>query len=324
MFLHMLPAESFHNKHLDIFTPDFLIPAVRLAVRGLNALIVLLLLSGCTNLVFQPMRPHFTSPDAYGILYEDVYIKTDDNITLHGWKLLAGDTGAGNIVAGDNTNGSILFFHGNGENISTHFANVAWLTRYGFDVYLFDYRGYGKSGGWPQLDAVIADLEPMYAYAIGQLPEQEKLTVIGHSLGGSLAIYSVAHSGYRHRIKSLITVEAFSDYHEVAQDMLSTSWLTWLFQWPLSFTIDNTYSPLEVVAKVSPVPLLIMHSEQDKLIPLYHAQALYAAAYEPKKLQLVDSDHNHVFNRKENRELLLGYLLKDLPVLDGERFKQAQ
>lgn len=294
-----MTSEVPHNKYLNFLA------------TSLSGFIVLVLLSGCTNLIFQPMRPHYTSPDAHGVLYEDIYIKTADNVRLHGWKLLASH----------NTNGSVLFFHGNGDNISTHFANVYWLTEHGFDVYLFDYRGYGKSEGLPQLDAVISDVEDMLAYTVRQLPEDEKLIVMGHSLGGSVSIYGVAHSGYRDRIKALVTVEAFSDYHDIAQDMLATSWLTWLFQWPLSFTIDNSYSPLDAVAGVSPVPLLIMHSKYDELIPFYHAEALYFSARQPKKLQLVDSDHNHVFNKMENRELLLEYLLKELPELDKKRRK---
>jgi fermentation-respiration switch protein FrsA (DUF1100 family) len=58
-----------------------------------------------------------------------------------------------------------------------------------------------------------------------------------------------------------------------------------------------------------------MHSKHDEIIPFYHAEVLYDAARQPKKLQIVDSDHNHVFNKKGNRELLLRYLLKELPEL---------
>ena len=271
---------------------------------ALNCLWVflILILSGvqlsCTNVLFQPQRVQFATPDRLGVMYEDVEFETHDQIKLHGWKLLASAE----------LRGTVLFFHGNGENISTHFANVHWLTDHGYDVYLFDYRGYGKSEGEAELDAVISDMEMMIAYGVKQLPEDKKLIVLGHSLGGSLAIHAVAHSEFKYRIEALITVEAFSDYHEVTQDVLSTSWLTWLLQWPLSFTVDNTYSPLNSVAQIAPIPLVLMHSKQDEIIPFEHADYLYEAAVEPKKLQVVTGWHNMIFSNQKNRELLLNYL----------------
>lgn len=268
------------------------------ALQRVVLMVMLVMLTGCTSLIFQPLRPHYMTPDILGVLYEDINLQVSDDVRLHGWKLLAEN----------NTNGSVLYFHGNAENISTHFANVHWLTEYGFDVYLFDYRGYGKSEGVPQLDAVILDMESMIGFSVKQIPEKEKLTIIGHSLGASLAIYAVAHSQYKKHIRSLVSVEAFADYRDVTQDALSTSWITWLFQWPLSFTVDNSYRPVDAVKEIAPIPLMIMHSKSDEIIPFYHAEELYAAAREPKTLRLVDSNHNHVFNKQEHRELLLDYL----------------
>ncbi len=263
-------------------------------------LFVLVSLTGCTSFLFQPHRPIYATPDMLEVLYEDIFIETSDNLRLHGWKLLAED----------NTEGSVLYFHGNAENISTHFTNVFWLTKHGFDVYLFDYRGYGKSEGTAQLDAIISDMDTMIGYAVKQIPQKEKLAVVGHSLGGALAIYGVAKTGHKDRIKVLLTVEAFADYRDATQDVLSLNWLTWLFQWPLSFTVDNSYRPANVIAEVAPVPLVIMHSKQDRIIPFYHAEKLYAAAGQPKKLQLITGSHSLVFNEAENRRLILEYLIK--------------
>ncbi len=256
------------------------------------------MLLACTHLLFQPQRAQFATPHQFGVLYEEVVIKTQDQPNLHGWMLLSN----GDAI------GTVLFFHGNGENISTHFANIHWLTEHGYNVYLFDYRGYGKSDGYAQLDGVISDAEAMIRYSAAQIPTEEKLVVIGHSLGGSLALHAVAHSDYKSRIKTLITVEAFADYHQITQDVLSTSWLTWLFQWPLSFVIDNSYRPLNAVAKISPIPLLLMHSEQDQIIPFRHAQSLYDAAAQPKTLQIIKGRHNFIFNSLKNRKIVLEYL----------------
>jgi fermentation-respiration switch protein FrsA (DUF1100 family) len=249
-------------------------------------------------MLFAPYKEHFYTPDIFNVSYEDVYLESDLGLSLHGWRLKTSQHKKGNI----------LFLHGNGENISTHFANMYWLVEHGYDGYIFDYRGYGKSEGVAELDGVIRDVDVMINYVIEQTPDEEQVIVIGHSLGGALAIYAVAESGRKHNISTLVTIEAFSDYRDITQDVLSTSWLTWLFQWPLSFTIDNSYSPVDVIDKVSPVPLLVMHSPEDMMINIYHGRALYAAALEPKKFVETEGDHNNIFKFEGNRKLLLDYL----------------
>ena len=268
-----------------------------------------LFLSACSNFLFFPVKPFPVTPDAADILYEDIYLDTVDGLKLHGWKLYAEEDKLDEGRAEQKTAGTILFFHGNGDNVSTQLPNTFWLAKEGYDLYVFDYRGYGQSEGEAELDTTINDMELMIAYVAKQLDADEKLIVLGHSLGGSMSIYSVANSAYRDRIKALITVEAFSDYHDVTQDVLSNSWLFWLFQWPLSFTIDNSYRPLDYIASVSPVSVLILHSESDEMIDMYHAERLFEAAKEPKSFRLIDSNHNNVFAKSANRKLLLDYLL---------------
>ncbi len=262
------------------------------------ALFLIITLTSCTNLLFFPVKSYPITPDAAGIQYQDLFIKADDGMLLHGWKMLAEK----------DRKGTILFFHGNGDNVSTQLPNTFWLAKEGYDLYVFDYREYGQSQGEVNLDTTIADMELMIGHVAEQLPVNEKLIVIGHSLGGAMSIYVVAHSAYRDRIESLITVEAFSDYHDVTQEALSKSWLLWLFQWPLSFTIDNSYRPLDAIGLISPIPVAVIHSELDEMIAMYHAERLFDAANEPKSLILIDSNHSNVFVSKANRQILFDYL----------------
>ena len=235
--------------------------------RGLKHVILLscvLLVAGCTDLIFYPMREHVLTPDALGIKYQDIFVETADELQLHGWKLFTEAE----------PRGALLFFHGNAENISTHIGNVFWLVERGYEVYLFDYRGYGRSQGEAELDPIVDDMQRLIGFTVTALPADRNLIVMGQSLGASLSIYAIAHSRHRDRIAALVSVAAFSDYHDIAQDALAKSWLFWFFQWPLSKTISNTYSPVESVARVAPVPIFIMHSAQDEIIPFYHAQRL--------------------------------------------------
>ena len=263
----------------------------------------ILFLSACSNFLFLPTRYYPVTPDAVDIRYEDIFIETADGIKLHGWKLFADVKSTEDKVAG-----SIIFFHGNGDNVSTQLPNTFWLVKEGYDLYVFDYREYGLSQGKAELDTTIADMELMLAYVVNQLPDDEKLIVMGHSLGASMSIYSVAHSHYKNRLKALITIEAFSDYHDVTQEVLSKSWLFWLFQWPLSYLIDNTYRPLDSIAQVSPVPVFIVHSQSDEMIDMHHADSLFEMAKEPKAFGLINSNHSNILTSKENRLVISDYL----------------
>ncbi|MDT8283309.1 MAG: alpha/beta hydrolase [Gammaproteobacteria bacterium] len=261
-------------------------------------LITICCISACSNLLFVPVKPFPLTPDGAGLQYEDQFIDTADNMQLHGWKVFAEKKRVGNI----------LFFHGNGDNVSTQLPNTFWLAKEGYDLYFYDYRGYGLSQGTSTLDDTINDTELMIGHVVEQLADDEKLIVIGHSLGGSMAIYTVAHSAYRDRIEALISIEAFSDYHDVTQDVLSKSWLLWALQWPLSFTVDNSYRPLDSIGLISPIPVAIIHSEADEMIPMYHAETLFGAAKQPKSFLLINSNHSNVLFLKDNRQVLFDYL----------------
>lgn len=282
-------------------------PAGHFIPTRLLMLIMLLQLTGCTSLLFYPMQTQVTTPEQLGTHYDDLYLTTEDNTRLHGWKL----------YAETQRRGAILYFHGNAENISTHFRNVLWLTKLGYDVYLFDYRGYGYSEGEPDLDLIIRDAELMIGNIVTR-QDTSNIIIIGQSLGGSIAIYAVAHSAYKDNITALISVSAFSDYRAVAQDTLSKSWLFWLFQWPLSYTISNEYSPVESVAQVAPIPLIIMHSPNDQIIEPYHAERLFEKAKQPKQLLQVEGSHNAVFKYDSNRDAMLETLGKLQKIPDNQ------
>ena len=266
----------------------------------LTLVIMALMLQACSNVLFYPTRQLLLTPDKVNLKYSDVTLASADGVLLHGWFL----------PASGEVRGNILFLHGNGENISTHLATVYWLPAQGYNVYLFDYRGYGQSQGSVDLAGSIADIEAMIAHVAAHPSTPGGMIVFGHSLGASMGLYAVAQSPHKSDIAAMISISAFSDYGAVVRDMLSRSWLTWPVQWPLSLAINNRYSPKRFIAGIAPVPVLVMHSAADEIIETYHAQILFQAAAEPKYFQLLQSDHNHVFNSEENRQLLLQWLAR--------------
>lgn len=273
-------------------------------MRSLSILIMSVSLSACTGVFFQPQQTQYLTPDKIGLVYEDVEFRSADGLKLHGWWL----------PAKGQAKGTVVFFHGNAENISTHIANVYWLPDQNYNVFLPDYRGYGKSEGEPTLAGVQDDLNSAMKYLLQRKDiDTERIVILAQSLGGALAIYNVAHSPYRAKIKALITESTFSDYRRITQEKLASFWLTWPLQWPLSFTIDNDYSPLVVVNKISPIPLLIIHGDKDNVVPYTHGQILFEAAAQPKEMWVVEGGaHIDAFRKKVYQDKLLDYLNKTL------------
>ena len=140
------------------------------------------------------------TPGKFGLAYEPVHFASEDGTGLYGWFLPA----RGEAAA------TVLFLHGNAENISTHIASVAWLPARGFNVFLFDYRGYGASGGKPTLAGAQHDTEAaMQVLLLRADIDRSRIVVFGQSLGGALAAYYVAHARSRDAIRALVSDSAF-------------------------------------------------------------------------------------------------------------------
>jgi hypothetical protein len=259
-----------------------------------------LLLAACTEIVFQPMRPLLRTPDEIGLDYEDVYFESHDGTRLHGWFLSA--EGA--------AKGTVLQLHGNAENISTHIGSVYWLPARGFNVMLLDYRGYGLSGGEPSLAGAVEDVESAVEWLLRQKQSDRRhVVVLGQSLGGALGAYAIATSGLSSQICALILDSTFGDYRDVAREKFGEIWFTWLFQYPLSWTIDDYYAPIRVISRISPTPILVIHSIQDPIIPAHHAHRMFDAAGQPKELWIVpDGLHISALSKPEIRDRLVAYL----------------
>ncbi len=272
----------------------------RLLIIGLLAVS----LFGCSNVFFQPYRGHVRTPAQLNLAFEDVYFQAGDSTPLHAWFLPA----QGKAI------GTILFLHGNAENISTHIGSVYWLPARGFNVFLLDYRGYGVSEGTPSFAGVQDDVDSALKILLQRKDvQQDRIVVFGQSLGGAIAIYYVAHSRYRQNIRALVTESAFFSQRQIAREKLSSFWLTWPLQYPLSWTVSNAYSPSDSVAQISPIPFLVIHGDQDQIVPLYHGQRLFELAKEPKQLWVVKGGgHIEAFRHQVYRDQFIAYLTKIL------------
>ena len=227
-----------------------------------------------SHLVFYPEagREIVAAPSHVGLPYKDVRLTTDDGLSLHGWFIPAAEA-----------RGTVLFLHGNAGNISHRIDTLQMFHRLGYSTLIFDYRGYGSSGGTPSEQGTYRDAEAAWRY----LTEQRRIpscriVLFGESLGGAVASWLAA----RQKPAALVIASGFTSVPDLAQHFYPYLPVRWL-----AHLRYDTRKNLRAVA----VPVLIAHSPEDEIIPFEHGQALYAAANSPKRFLELGGGHNDGF-----------------------------
>lgn len=268
-------------------------------------LFLLFAVSGCSGMFYYPSTGLVLTPKMVGIHYEPVDLPSTDQVILHGWYLHSDNTS--NL----GPRALVLYLHGNAGNISSHLPSVAWMTKGGLDVLMFDYRGYGVSTGTAEIDGLHDDVRVVLLKA-RDLAEQQgmPLIVFAQSLGGAMAINVIAHFEYKQDISALVVEGVFSSYRAIAREKMRQIWATWLFSWPASLLFTDIYSPIAAIKSVSPIPLLMIHGDRDEIVNVENARALFEQALEPKELWIAEGyDHLGGSYSAQGRERFWRFIL---------------
>ena len=235
-----------------------------------RALVLVFCLAGCVQGAFyHPDRVLYDTPKRLGLAFEQVVFQSADGTRLVGWFIPAGG-----YADPRKAKGTVVHFHGNAQNMSAHWQYVDWVPQRGFNLFVFDYRGYGASEGSPEPKGVFEDSRAALDY-VRSRPDVDasRLLVFGQSLGGTNAIAAVG-SGNRAGVKAVAIESTFYSYSSIASEKLIGA----------GSLADDTYSAERFIAALSPTPLLLLHGTADAVIPYSHSEKLFAKAAEPKRL----------------------------------------
>lgn len=242
-------------------------------------LFVIWLSSNEPRFLYHPSRNIEQTPDQLGLKYENITLTTSDGVRINGW------FAPGENLAEDGhvTRLTVLFFHGNAGNISHRLEKMAIFRDLGVDTFIIDYRGFGRSEGQPNEEGTYRDAQAAYEY----LTQQRKLkppsiVVYGESLGSAIATDLAS----KVPVGGFVLEEGFTSTADVGQEMFPF--------FPIHWLVRNKYDTIGKLPGIH-IPLLILHSRDDKLIGFNHGQRLFAAANDPKQFVELRGGHNDAF-----------------------------
>jgi uncharacterized protein len=223
---------------------------------------------GQNRLLYFPTGRLATTPAALGLDADDLPVVTEDGVRLHGWWI----RGSGKRV--------LLFFHGNAGNIADRLERTKILnTRFGLDVFLVDYRGYGRSQGSPSEEGLYRDARAVYTAAVSAGFRPEQIVVFGESLGAAVAV----DLARRWACAGLVLEAPFLSIPAVAR-----------IHYPFvpAFFIRSRFDNLAKIADVT-APKLILVPELDDVVPPIHGRRLFETAQGARELLVVPGAHHN-------------------------------
>jgi len=271
-------------------------------LRFSRLLILSLSLTGCMSLLYAPRIPmrKIYDPQQLNMNFENIEFDNADGTRVSAWWFPAKKQPA---------KGTFVFFHGNGENMTTHFLALSWLPDAGYNYFIFDYPGYGVSPGVPSPDNVLSAGIAAIQW-VHDNKDPSPLIVYGQSLGGNIAHRSVLDLKDKISFRCLILDGTFLSYRGIAREKFSEHWFLWPLQ-PIAWLLmSDTYAPKEI-DKRAPIPLLVVHGMKDKVVDPEFGDELFTKAPDPKLQWKIENGHhgdNFFGANEQNRQRLLDYL----------------
>lgn len=224
--------------------------------------------------LFFPAADLYRSPASGGLDFEDVHFDSGGN-TLHGWYMPA----SGEKV--------VLWMHGNAGNIADRLDQAVDMKRaLGVSSFMFDYRGYGRSGGKPTEAGLYEDAQAAFNWLTESRGiDPGKIILYGHSLGTAVAVDLALREGYR--AGGMVLESPFISAAAMAKEIY--------FGLPVGLIMSVKLDNIGRIGNVK-MPILIIHGVKDTVIPFKMGKELFDAAPEPKTfLPIANGDHSDCY-----------------------------
>jgi len=250
------------------------------------------------RLIFFPDKSNdSTTPDAYGIEYDDVTFRTEDGLNLNGWFV------SGKKSSPDDNLHTLLWFHGNAGNINRRLDNIKMLhDRVPVNVFIIDYRQFGKSEGKVSEQGTYLDAKAALSYLHSRKDiNNEKIIFFGRSLGSAVAV----DLAVKEKCCALVLETPFTSIKEMGQTLYPFLSISLHF-------LRTKYDSLSKIKQIK-VPTLIMHGDKDELVPFEQGRKLYEHANEPKEFYTIPGAmHNdtHIVGGEEYFDVIRDFVNK--------------
>ena len=271
-----------------------------LDMKNLITVLILILLTGCTTIeISEPdvFDRHSTiSADQFPLhdyQLHEMEIETDDGETIHSW-----------FLERDDADATVIYFGGNGFLMVKSRSLIDAYSGIPVNLVMFDYRGYGRSTGTPDVAGIKTDSRAVYEAVRNDFPaDTGPLYLHGHSMGTFLAAYMAdTHEAAGYILESPIT----------NVDQMTRQLVPWLLRPFIRFRIDQPVKDENNLTRVSniEVPLLLMGGERDEITPFSMAEELYreSASAEKELVKIERGTHNDLPNSEIYRRALTDFL----------------
>ena len=219
------------------------------------------LLAGCresveARFIYHPSRRLVADPSKVGLAFRDVVFMAADGVRLHGW-----------LIRG-RKNTTLLYSHGNAGNIGDRVVIARLLVeQLGVGLFLYDYRGYGRSDGKPSEAGLVSDALGARAALLREGVAQDDIVYFGRSLGAAVTIdLALAHPP-----RAVVLESPFTSVPALANKVLPG----------IGSLLHTRWNSLAKIPRLR-APLLVLHGDDDDAIPYAQGRALFDAAPEPK------------------------------------------
>jgi len=243
-------------------------------IFSVSLIIGALFFGGCLleeKFIFFPDSTVDVTPKDAGLPFDDVFFTTGDGVRLNGW-----------FVPYPGSKITLLWFHGNAGNISHRVENIKLLhAKVNINVFIFDYRGYGRSGGKVSEEGTYRDASAALEYLRSRGDVEPKgIIFFGRSLGAAVA----ADLAAREECLALILETTFVSIREMARAAFPFL--------PIGPLLRTRYDVVEKIAKVR-APLLVLHGDRDEVVPYEQGRRVFEAAREPKEFYTIRGAHHN-------------------------------